>query len=232
MGFFHHIGTFLLLAATILLIVTCISAPVVHNIGLLDIQLGRGAGDYTKVAFGTFGACVNRINADDVCTKSRVGYSPAAVLDMAGASSDFSQTARDTTRALTGAMVLHPIACGLNFIAFLLALGAGVVGSLLASIVALLAFIVTVAIMIIDFVLFSIVKSNINDYTDYNADFGAAAWTTLAAAICTLIATVVVFLTCCAGRRKHRDRSAVAAKTEYVEAPRRRRGWFPSRRRY
>ena len=151
---------------------------------------------------------------------------------MAGANTDFSDTATDTTRALTKAMILHPIACGMNFIAFLLALGAGVVGSLLASVVALLAFIVTVAIMIIDFVLFSIVKSNINDNTDYDADFGAAAWTTLAAAICSLIATVVVFLTCCAGRRKRRDRSAVAAKTEYVEAPRRRRGWFPSRRRY
>lgn len=233
MGFFHHIGTFLLLAATVLLIVTCISAPVVHDIGLLKIQLGTGsARDNTHVSFGTFGACVNYANAPDDCTKSRVGYSPADVLDMAGANSQFSTTARDTTRALTRAMVLHPIACGLNFIAFLLSLGAGVLGSLLASVVALLAFIVTVAIMIIDFVLFSIVKSNVNDNTDFYASFGAAAWTTLAAAICSLLATVVVFLTCCSGRRKRRHQSAAAVKTEYVETPRRRRGWFPSRSRY
>ena len=141
-----------------------------------------------------------------------------------------SDTARDTTAALTKAMVLHPIACGLNFIAFLLSLGAGVFGSLLASMVALLAFIVTVAIMIIDFVLFSIVRSNINDNTDYNAYYGAAAWTMLAAAICSLLATVIVFLTCCSGRRKKRNHTAAATKTEYVETPRRRRGWFPSRR--
>jgi len=231
MGFFHHIGTFLLLAATVLLIVTSISAPVVHDISLLKIQLGTGrARDYTHVAFGTFGACVNHADAPDDCTNARVGYSPADVLDSAGASSDFSDTARSTTRALTRAMILHPIAGGINFIAFLLSLGAGVIGSLLASMVALLAFIVTVAIMIIDFVLFSIVRSNINDNTDYHATFGVAAWTTLAAAICSLLATVVVFLTCCSGRRKRRHQSAAAAKTEYVETPRRRRGWFPSRR--
>lgn len=69
MGFFHHVGTFLLLAATVLLIVTCISAPVVHDIGLLKIQLGSGRGrDFTEVAFGTFGACVNRVNAEYVNT--------------------------------------------------------------------------------------------------------------------------------------------------------------------
>jgi hypothetical protein len=69
MGFFHHIGTFLLLAATILLIVTCISAPVVHDIGLLKIQLGTGrARDYTHVSFGTFGACVNYVDAPYVTT--------------------------------------------------------------------------------------------------------------------------------------------------------------------
>jgi len=233
MGFFHHIGTFLLLAATVLLIVTSISAPVVHSISLLKIELGTGrARDYTHVAFGTFGGCVNRANAYDDCTKARVGYSPADILDLAGASYIFSDTARDTTRALTGAMILHPIAAGINFIAFLLALGAGVIGSLLASVVALLAFIVTAVILIIDFVLFSIVRSNINDNTDYNASYGAAAWTTLVAAICSLIAAIIVFLTCCSGRRKRRQQSAAAAKTEYIETPRRRRGWFPSRTRY
>lgn len=39
-GFIHHFGTFLLLAATVLLVVTSISAPVVHNISLLTVKLG------------------------------------------------------------------------------------------------------------------------------------------------------------------------------------------------
>ena len=62
-GFFHHIGTFLLLAATVLLIVTCISAPVVHDIAILKVDLGaRSAGDHSNVAFGTFGWCRNNVN--------------------------------------------------------------------------------------------------------------------------------------------------------------------------
>ena len=129
-------------------------------------------------------------------------------------------------------MILHPIACGLNFIAFLLALGAGFVGSLVASLVALLAFLTTAVVLIIDFVLFSVVKSNVNDNdSGARAEFGAAAWTTLVSAICSLVGTVVVFLTCCSGRlHKRRNRGVVPAhKTEYVEAPRRRRRFWSRR---
>jgi len=225
-GFFHHIGTFLLLAATILLIVTCISAPVVHNIGLLKVDLDGSAANHRTVAFGTFGYCINDPNQPDECTPSELGYSPAALMRRIGGT-DFSDYADDTTRGLTKAMVLHPIACGLNFIAFLLALGAGFVGSLLASLVALLAFLTTAVAVIIDFVLFSVVKSNINDNdAGAHAYYGAAAWTTLVAGICSLIGAIVVFLTCCSGRMHKRRNTVPAHKTEYVEAPRRRRRFF------
>jgi hypothetical protein len=55
-GFFHHIGTFFLLIATALLIVTDISAPVVDDIGLLKVQLDSSA-PFDEVSFGTFGFC-------------------------------------------------------------------------------------------------------------------------------------------------------------------------------
>jgi len=56
-GFFHHIGTFLLFAATIFLIITDISAPVADEIALLKVKLGSNAnGD--EVSFGTFGYCI------------------------------------------------------------------------------------------------------------------------------------------------------------------------------
>lgn len=56
-GFIHHFGTFLLLTATVLLVVTSISAPVVHNISLLNVKLGdSSAGD--EITFGTFGWCI------------------------------------------------------------------------------------------------------------------------------------------------------------------------------
>lgn len=139
----------------------------------------------------------------------------------------FSEYAERTTRALTKSMILHPIACGLNFIAFLLALGAGMIGSFLASMVALLAFLTTAVACIIDFVLFSIVKSNVNDRgeaTGTGAYYGAAAWTILVSAICSLVGAVVVFFTCCSARL-HRRRGVATHKTEYASPPRRRRFW-------
>lgn len=58
-GFFHHVGTFLLLVATALLIVTTISAPVVHNIAILKVNLGNSTGaHHSAVSFGTFGYCI------------------------------------------------------------------------------------------------------------------------------------------------------------------------------
>ncbi|KAM7204091.1 Actin cortical patch SUR7/pH-response regulator PalI [Rhypophila sp. PSN 637] len=258
-GFFHHIGTFLLLSATILLIVTCISAPVVNNIALLHVDFGDNSRssffDRTSVNFGTFGWCETRNDAPDDCTNSRLGYSPYTAItramgnngeniddsdiDLGGidddgnvrVTNDGDRAAAVTTRKLTKAMILHPIACGLNFIAFMLALGAGMVGSLLASMVALLAFLTTAVIMIIDFVMFSIVRSHVDDWTGgadnrgttgnglvVQSHYGAAAWTTLASAICSLLGTIVVFFTCCSGRlHKRRQSRGVAAgpKTDY-----------------
>jgi len=142
------------------------------------------------------------------CSKSMIGYSPADVLKLADPSTDFGDASRVSAKGLTRAMVLHPIATGLNFIAFLMAIGAGVIGSLLASVVALLAFIVTLIAMIIDFVLFSIVRSHVNDSSSgAEASYSTAAWTILASAICSLLGTVVVFLTCCSTRMHRRHES-------------------------
>lgn len=58
-GLFHHIGTFLLFAACILLIVTDISSPVVSDLALLEVTLGNGTdAHHSHVTFGTFGWCV------------------------------------------------------------------------------------------------------------------------------------------------------------------------------
>lgn len=153
-----------------------------------------------------------------------MGYSPAGYMNNIEGT-QFSQYAADTTRALTKVMILHPIATGICFIAFLLTLGAGVVGSFLASLVALLAFLVTVVVLITDFVLFSIVRSNVNDDpTDSIARYSTGMWTLLVAAICTLLATIVVFFSCCSARL-HRQRTT-KVESGYAAPPARRRRFF------
>ena len=58
-GFFHHIGTFLLFAAAILLLITTISAPVIGDIGIMKVMLtNKSDVRNSSVTFGTFGHCV------------------------------------------------------------------------------------------------------------------------------------------------------------------------------
>lgn len=171
-GFFHHIGSFLLFSATILLIITCISAPVVHNLSVLKVNLANNNNDFNPdITFGTFGYCVSQSSGNDDCSGSHIGYDAAGVLaNSSSGAFDTSDFAGDTANALTRVMVLHPVAAGLSFISFLLALGAGVVGSFLAALVSLLTFIVTLVVLITDFVGFAVLKNAVN-----RADNGASA---------------------------------------------------------
>ncbi len=58
-GIFHHVGTFLLLAAAVLLLITTISAPVINDIPILKVVLtNQSDSRNSSVSFGTFGHCV------------------------------------------------------------------------------------------------------------------------------------------------------------------------------
>lgn len=69
--------------------------------------------------------------------------------------SSFSVAGTDTADALTNAFILHPIACGLAFIAGLVAFG-GIFGSLIGSMIAIVAWLITVVVMAIDFASFGV----------------------------------------------------------------------------
>ncbi|KAK6216578.1 pH-response regulator [Colletotrichum tabaci] len=238
-GFIHHFGTFLLLAATVLLVVTSISAPVVHNISLLTVKLGdSSAGD--EITFGTFGWCVRGGSADgsDQCSRSRIGYSPADIVAEADAA-QYSGWSSDAAEGLTRVMILHPIGAGVSFIAFILSIGAGMFGSLLAALVSGTAFLITVVALICDWVMLAYIRRNVN--RDDNGDNGSyahydvALWTLLAAAICLLLGTVVVFFTCCSGRM-HKRRQQRSKVDHYsppaTHTPYRRRHFWQRRTRY
>lgn len=68
----------------------------------------------------------------------------------------FSRAAADSVDGLTDVMILHPIACFIAFLAFALSLGAGVIGSVIGALVALVAWVLTVVVMAIDFSLFGV----------------------------------------------------------------------------
>jgi len=117
----------------------------------------------------------------------------------------FSTASEDTSKALTRVMILHPIVCGLAFIAFLMAIGAGVCGALLASLTSALAWALTVVVLATDLTLFGIIKNHVNDHSDdqsgSHAKFGPAIWSVVAAMVCLFFATFIVLFTCFSARR-------------------------------
>jgi hypothetical protein len=58
-GMLHHVGTFLLFAAAVLLLITTISAPVVGDFAILKVMLTNFSDiRNSSVTFGTFGHCI------------------------------------------------------------------------------------------------------------------------------------------------------------------------------
>lgn len=209
-GIFHHVGTFLIFAAAILLLITTISAPVINDIGILKVTLtNRSDTHNSSVSFGTFGHCVLDVapasSDQDQCTGKHIGYNPADI--MAGIDhTTFNTASTDTTKALTRVMILHPIATGLAFIAFLMALGAGFCGAIMAAMVSAVTWLITVVVMACDFALFGIIKNHVNkDGSGSHAYYSVGMWTCLAAMICLFFGTFVVLFTCFSSRMHRKD---------------------------
>lgn len=156
----------------------------------------------------------------DYCSGVHIGYNPADIMSEIDKTT-FNTASTDTTKALTRVMVLHPVAAGLAFIAFLLALGAGICGALLSAFVSLLTLIVVVVVLACDFVLFGIIKNHINDRSEdasgSHASFGAGIWTLVAALIVLVLGTLVVLSTCLSSRmHKKRARASKSADAGYA----------------
>jgi len=230
-GIVHHTGTFLLFAATILFLITSISAPVVNDIGLLKVTLSNGTRNAeSAVTFGTFGHCVLNTKAgNDYCTPKKIGYDPTQIMGTIDDTS-FNRASKDSTEALTRVMVLHPVVTGLSFIAFLVALGSGFCGSLFAAFIAAITFVVSLIVMACDFALFVIVRNHVNkDGSGSHAYFSTGIWTVLAGTIALFLAFFFVLFSCCSSRMHKQSHSK---ETGYVDgvAPATQRGRFWSRR--
>jgi len=237
-GVFHHVGTFLLFVSAILLLITTISAPVVNDIAILKVMLtNKTEIRNSSVTFGTFGHCVLDVAPDntdqDYCYPKVIGYNPADIMAQIEGTS-FSTSAVDTTKGLTRVMILHPVACGLAFIAFLLALGAGFFGSITAAVVAGLTWVITLVVMAIDFALFGVIKNHVNnDGSGSSAYYSTGMWTILVAMITLFLGMCIMLFTCCSARRhRNQGRMPKHADAGYATGSTRRRRFWQRRNRY
>lgn len=136
-----------------------------------------------------------------MCSRSRVGYDPAKVLEGVD-DADFSWGRADTTEALTRVFILHPIGTGVLAIALLLSLLPGsTIASILAAVVSAVAFVINAVAVIVTFVVINLLLGEVREGTG-DGRYGNAVWISLAAAALSLIATILLLFTCCAGRRR------------------------------
>jgi len=213
----HYVGVAFIFISAILLLITTISAPVIADIAILKVTLTNSSNiRHSSVTFGSFGHCILDVapaaTDQDYCTKKMIGYKPAEIMAAIDGNS-VNAVGAHVANGLTNAFVLHPVACGLAFIAALCALG-GAIGSLIGSFIAILAWIVTLVVMVIDFVAFGIIKDHVNkDGKGSHAFYSVGMWTTLAAFILLFLGTIIVFITCCTRRRKERSGTYRDTKT-------------------
>lgn len=103
-------------------------------------------------------------------------------------------------KVLSVILVLHPVACGLSFIGFILALFLGphniAIGTLIVSIVTGL---VTGLVFAIDLALVLVARKEITDISTFHfqVDFGAAVWMVLISLIATWTAVVLLSARAC-----------------------------------
>ncbi|QRW00753.1 SUR7/Pali family protein [Ceratobasidium sp. AG-Ba] len=211
---------FLVFAGFLLLLLVSLSIPIIHTISILNIAANVRAG-FTNtslsggIKFGLWGYCVSDITGTLIgisrtqagyCSKSKLGYDiDNQVLSALG----IDDLNGFISRGLTFVLVLHPIACGLAFLALLFAIMLAFRPARLASamtlIFAVLAAIVATVAFAVDVALTTIARNKIGDVTDneLKVTYGAVPWMTLGAMVALWAATVAA---CCGiflgGRRR------------------------------
>ncbi|BGP37412.1 hypothetical protein JCM10450v2_001322 [Rhodotorula kratochvilovae] len=204
---FHHFGTFLLFAATILLLVSSITSPVINDMPIARATMNVGSNPI-KANFGVFGYCLTQDGASDQCTSTQVGYQlPSALISLAESAGVLSDTEQTAINAVTSALILHPIACGVSFFAFLIAACSDRLGFICASLIATLAAALALVAMILDLVLVAVVRkwfdrNSLDGVVDVSYSVGT--WTTVAAFACLFVGVFTTLCACVTDRRRRR----------------------------
>ncbi|KAK2625872.1 hypothetical protein QTJ16_005184 [Diplocarpon rosae] len=204
-GAVNHDGAFLLLAGAIMLMFAAISAPIINDIAMLEVKLTNGS--YVK--FGTFGHCITGtapiIVGKDYCSGRELGYSPLSVMtEISGATYD--EDDEEHVKRLTRAMILHPVGCGVAFLAFLFAIASAFFGSFIPTLLSAIAWLISLIVTACDFAAFEMVKKKIKvDGSGNKAHLAIGIWMVLTAMLIMFMATVVVLIAFFQGWRQQHD---------------------------
>jgi len=220
----------LLFIAFLLLLLVSLSVPIIKTIFLfriaVDVSSSLLSSEVTgSVKFGVWGYCSSGIDVSLVghgsstaasCSKAKLGYSfDSAVSDAL----HIRGQENIISKALTAALVLHPIATGLTFLALLISLfilrrgsnGTSRLPSLLTLGAGLIAALITTIAFLIDVILVAIARNKVKDLNeDVSLVWGNAVWMVLSATVALWLAMVgaCAGICACAPLRRRRTRKS------------------------
>ncbi|GAA5837752.1 hypothetical protein JCM11251_002314 [Rhodosporidiobolus azoricus] len=188
----HWIGAFCLFAAMALLVVASVSAPIWDTVGFLVGNINGQ--DFT---FGNWGFCT-----ETGCSAARLGYNRGVLEQITG----LNGVGQTIVNNLSKTLILTPICAGLSAIALLFALGTSTALGIVASLLALLAFIATIVLLGLALGLFITARRRIRRLPNSDASLSTCIWLVVAAAALQLIAAFTVCFTRSRRRRAARER--------------------------
>ncbi|CAL1704897.1 unnamed protein product [Somion occarium] len=195
----------LLLCSFILLLLTCLSAPIIPIVDFFRLTTVPTRGQRSPQAtmyYGLAGYCLisklpfRGAHSDTVCVDTGIGYSLTAPTQLPMGPS-FAVNAMK--RSLSTSLVLNPVACGVTFVAFVVSLFGFRTKSYKPSrfvqtavlTTTILAALLTTTAFVVDAMVASHVQNRINSNTaQLSVDWGSAVWITLSALFVTWSATI------------------------------------------
>lgn len=204
---FSVVSPLLTFAAFVLLLLVSLSTPIIKSIHIFSVTsdvttsiFNTDVGVSGYADFGVWGYCTSDITVSvndasagtgQTCSKTKLGYTFDSTVSEALGVSGYEDT---ISKGTTAALVLHPIACGLTFLAFLVSLlmvfrarveGTARFASICSLVWGILAAILTTAVFLIDIIFVAIVRNKVRDESDNEVDlhFDNAIWMVLGAAV-------------------------------------------------
>jgi len=187
------------------------------------------------VKFGVWGYCRSAIEVsffgtgtqtDPSCSDPKLGYQFDSATAHALQLDDLTNI---VSKALTVALVLHPVACGLAFISLVVTIfallrrrrhfqlygtesdGRSRFSSIISFAIILLAALFTTIVFIVDVVLVAVARGKIRDALGddqfVHLTWGSAVWMTLVAALALWFALLATACPSCGSRLRHRKRT-------------------------
>jgi len=191
-------GIVFLFCAFALSLLVSISLPYINTMDIVRVHsLGTvvGNGDViTEARFGIWAPCTYDIKGDRTCGPAGHGYSfgfknPDDLTVIIGSS-------------WTQGLAIHPVACVVTFIAFLMSFSQHITVTLMASLTAFLAATLMLIAFAVDIALYAFVHHELGNLPNVNEDTktGPGFWLTFVSLILLLLGACTV----CFGRRKDR----------------------------